>query len=142
MFAAVLAVVAVVACSKLPWQELDLTATTWLLVAVDGRPVDSTSPIELTFSDANRVTVTSPCSLVSADVASDTDGYALGFGNVNATLVPCSESDDAASRSPLDELLATEEWRVIDQRTIELIGPRRLTLNRVNGALVTFPHAG
>jgi hypothetical protein len=134
------AIVAVVACSKLPIQELDLTATHWVLVAVDDHPVDSASPTEVVFHELNRATVAGPCKIVDVEVALDTDGSALGFGELTTRPVYCPTSGDAET-SYVDEILATEEWRVIDQSTIEFLGPNRLKLRRMDEALVTFRHA-
>jgi hypothetical protein len=117
----------VLACSRFPVQELGLAGTTWTLVTMDGRSVEKSDAPTVTFPDLDSAKVTlGSCFSARTALILDSDGYGLGFVDPSVISQDPCPSATSEGRSIVETLLHTDEWRVIDQQTIELIGDNRL----------------
>jgi hypothetical protein len=131
-------VIALGGCSRLPNQEVNLAGTSWLVVSIDGHPLDSRSTLVVTFLDLDHATVSSECNAVTTELIVDTDGSGLGFVDPVWRAKPCTDVDEGEDRSQVNAVLDTDAWSVVDQGTIELSGAHRLRMVR---ATVTNPPA-
>lgn len=123
----------VVACSRLPIQEVDLTGTTWTLVTIDSRSVGKSDAPSVTFQNLDSATVSlGTCFSANTGLILDTDGYGLGFLEpIVYSPDPCPDATEEG-RANVETLLHTDQWRVIDRQTIELIGDSHLVFARAS----------
>jgi hypothetical protein len=111
--------------------QMDLTGTTWRVVAIDGSPVPASVAPVLTFT-ANDITVETPCGRATSSYASDTDGSAISF-ETQPQADPSCEPEARRWHDALGPALGTtDEWDVTSQRAIRLIGSQTVELERVS----------
>jgi hypothetical protein len=112
--------------------RLDLRRTSWSVGAIDERPVGLRVPLLIRFDTPvpDSVTVVTGCRTATVPFAMDTDGSALSFERLPERPGSCAPElaaeDDALTRV----LNGLQEWRVINQNQIELLGAGVVRLQR------------
>ncbi|HEX5578145.1 MAG TPA: META domain-containing protein [Candidatus Limnocylindria bacterium] len=109
--------------------QLDLTGTSWKAVSIDGEPLDP--EVLVAFPDLSSVIVGEGCLQYRADLALDTDGSAIGFGEFEPVAPnPCPSSPAITAAGDLIGALAgAEEWRVDGDR-VDITGAHDVVLAR------------
>lgn len=97
-------------------------------VPIDGRPVAGEATV--TFSDGLTAVIDTACRTTDVGYALDTDGAALGFGDMGPTPHGCTGEASEQDRAVKNALLAVQEWRVLDSDHIRFIGGPPVTLAR------------
>ncbi len=112
-----------------PAYQLDLSATEWAVVAIDGSPI--TGEAYVTFvGDGTTALIQTECRVATTAYVWDTDGAALGIGPVPPTPDTCAGEAARQDREITAAIEAVESWRVIDENEIRLLGVREMTLAR------------
>ena len=124
------------ACSlfdPVPARQLDLTGTTWSVVAIDDRPVPQEPATTIGFPDGNPdlVMVTTSCRAVALEYALDTDGAALGFAAPSTSPEGCSRVEARLDSDLIFALAGVESWKVNTDDQIEMLGLHRIELKRL-----------
>ncbi len=125
----------VVACDIIPAPyRVDLYQTRWAVDAVGGNTL--AAPVTMSFNEGGVdavVAVRTPCGATQLSLDMDSDGVSIFFGgpvDVIETL-NCSTGQQTADKELLEAVFSVNEWKVLDDNHITLIGSEELSLSTV-----------
>lgn len=134
LFAIVLLALTVAACDLLEtpaFFKLDPSDTTWALVKIDGRETLPGGGAAMNVVGLDDVVFETRCRTITAGLVIDTDGSGWGVVDPISDPSTCTNEESAAEQASVDAFLAANEWRVVSDTEIELLGPHVLTFARL-----------
>ena len=112
-----------------PAYQIDLSATEWVIVAIDGKPIAGDAYVKFV-GGGETASIQTACRVATTTYAWDTDGAALGIGPVPPTPETCLGEAAGQDGEITAAIEAAESWRVVDEDEIHLLGDREITLAR------------
>lgn len=120
-------------CDRSPAQHLDLAGTDWIVASTDGQPIPEGVRASLSIDEPRSgwVTLETGCRRIQLPFAYDTDGDALSFDLSAIRPGSCTGEAKATDAAIIETLRNAMSWRLVGDADIEIRGPNRLTLTRV-----------
>ena len=122
-----------------PFDQVALIPSTWEIVRVSGTDlVGATLPI-LTIGRSNSARVALTCGEIDFQYSADTEGSALGFGELRVSAA-CETPPDQEDFTIRNAISAVEAWRVVSDTSIELLDQHGQAVLSLQATTCDCPH--